>query len=181
MGVSKLHLGISVIGFWVTISFIGEKRGAASNAHAVTSNRMSLIRRKAAGGRWKSMSNSVRILSISDDDGLRYSRELLLLNDGYEIESIASTAPLSVSRARSFDMAVICRSVERERAMALADMLRRYNPEMQILCISPLENQLDGCAADLEIPSGPEVILEAVRLMSTQKSMHKAYEASHQR
>jgi hypothetical protein len=52
---------------------------------------------------------------------------------------------------------------------------------MQILCISPLENQLDGCAADLEIPSGPEVILEAVRLMSTQKSMHKAYEASHQR
>ena len=33
------------------------------------------------------MSDSVRILSISDDDGLRLSRELLIANDGYETES----------------------------------------------------------------------------------------------
>jgi DNA-binding NtrC family response regulator len=126
------------------------------------------------------MSPSVRILSISDDDGLRYSRELLLANDGYETESITSNTALSVSRVRSFDIAVICRSVDPERAMALTDMLRRYNPDMQILCITPLENRLDSSAADLEIASGPETVLEGVRQLCSQRSMRNAcYEASH--
>jgi DNA-binding response OmpR family regulator len=126
------------------------------------------------------MSHSVRILSISDDDGLRYSRELLLEKDGYETESITSNTALSVSRVRSFDIAVICRSVDPERVMGLTDMLRRYNPDLQILCITPLENRLDSCAADLEIASGPETVLEGVRQLCSQRSMRNAcYEASH--
>lgn len=126
------------------------------------------------------MSSSVRILSISDDDGLRYSRELLLSNDGYETESITSIANLSVTRVRSFDIAVICRSVQWERAMSLSDMLRRYHPEIQILRISPLENHGELCDADMEIASGPEIILDAVRQLCTQISKRKAcYEASH--
>jgi len=126
------------------------------------------------------MSHSIRVLSISDDDGLRDSRELLLLKDGYEIESTTSNAALSVSRVRSFDIAVICRSVNPQRAMALTDKLRRYNPQMQILCISPLEAQLDPCAADLEIPSGPETILEGVRQLCDQQSVRNAcYQPSH--
>ena len=126
------------------------------------------------------MSTSVRILSISDDDGLRYSRELLLLNDGYYAESITSNAALSVTRVRSFDIAIICRSVQAQRAMALIDKLRRYHPEIQIVSISPLENQAEPCEADIQIPSGPERILDAVRQLGTQISMRKAcYEPSH--
>ena len=116
--------------------------------------------------------SKIRILSISDDDGLRLSRELLLENDGYETESITSNTAVSVSRVRSFDVAVICRSVKPARAMALTDMLRRYNPDIQVLCISPLENRLDPCPADLEPPSGPEIVLETVRQMCAQSSMH---------
>ena len=128
----------------------------------------------------ESMIHSARVLSISDDDGLRYSREFLLSNDGYVTESITSNTALSVSRVRSFDIALICRSVEPKRAMALTDMLRHYNPEIQILCISPLDDRLDRCGADLEIGSGPEAVLEAVRALCNRRSAHKAYyEASH--
>jgi hypothetical protein len=109
------------------------------------------------------MSASIRVLSVSDDDGLRFSRELLLASDGYETESITSNTPLSVTRVRSFDIAVICRSVEPERAMALTDTLRRYNPDIRILTIRQLEHQPEHCDADLEIASGPEPVLEACR------------------
>jgi hypothetical protein len=118
------------------------------------------------------MSNPIRILSISDDDGLRLSRELLLINDGYETESIASNMALSVGRARSFDIALICRSVEPERAMILADMLRRYNPDIQILCSSPLENRIEF-AVGPEIPSGPEALLDAIREFCKQKPVRQ--------
>lgn len=111
------------------------------------------------------MSKPVRILSIGDDDGLRYSRELLISSDGYETESITSYTAISVPYARSFGIALICRSVQPERAMALVEMLRRYNPEIRILCISPLEKSLESCDADLEIPSGPEAVLEAIQLL----------------
>lgn len=125
------------------------------------------------------MGNPVRILSISDDDGLRFSRHLLLDNYGYEAESISSNTPLSASLARHFDIALICRSVERQRMMALADMLRRYNPKIQIICIDPLEHRETPCDADFAIPSGPESVLEAIRELCKQKPVHhEPYAAS---
>ena len=117
--------------------------------------------------------SKIRILSISDDDGLRLSRELLLQRDGYETESITSTTAVSVSRARSFDVAVICRSVKPSRAMALTEMLKRYNPEIQVLCISQLDDQFASRRAiDLEIPSSPKIVLETVREMCTHRFVH---------
>jgi DNA-binding response OmpR family regulator len=116
------------------------------------------------------MSNPVRILSISDDEGLRFSRELLLSSDGYEIESIASTTALSFAHAESFDVALICRSVVAERAATLTEMLRQCNPEIQILCISPLETQTERCGGGLEIASGPEPLLDAVREVCKQRA-----------
>ncbi len=125
--------------------------------------------------------NPVRILSICDDDGLRLSRELLLEKDGYEVQSIASNTALSVSSARSFDLALICRSIEPERALALTDKLRRYHPDIQILSISPLENRSEYCETILEIPSGPDALLEAIReLCAHNAARYGCYEASHQ-
>jgi hypothetical protein len=125
------------------------------------------------------MSTPVRILSVSDDDGLRLSRELLLARDGYETESVTSNTALSVDRVRSFDIALICRSVEAERAMDLTDMLRQYNPNIRILTISPLENRPERFHADLEIPSGPEPVLEACRKLCNQMSArNECFDAS---
>ena len=120
-----------------------------------------------------SMSNRVRILSISDDDGLRFSRELVLRNEGYETESITSNHGLSGAHARSFDIALICRSVQPTRAMALSDWLRQYNPEIQIVCIAPLEDPAEPCEADIEILAGPKPLLETIRALSAQVGSHR--------
>jgi CheY-like chemotaxis protein len=109
-----------------------------------------------------------RILSISDDDGLRYSRELLLLSNGYSIESVTSNTALSVSRVRSFDVVLICRSVDPRRAMAVTEMLRRYDSRIQIMCISPLEST-NFPEVDVEIATGPEALLEAIRVACDQR------------
>ena len=114
------------------------------------------------------MGNPVRILSICDDDGLRFSRELVLRNDGYETESITSKDALTAARVRSFDIALICRSVHPTRAMALSDWLRQYNPEIQIVCIAPLEDAAEPCEANLEILAGPEPLLHTIRTLSAQ-------------
>jgi DNA-binding response OmpR family regulator len=115
-----------------------------------------------------SVSNPVRILSISDDDGLRLSRELVLRNDGYETESIASKDALSAARLRSFDIALICRSVHPDRAATLSDWLRQYNPQIQIVCIAPLGNGVEPRKSVFEILSGPEPLLETIRTLCAQ-------------
>jgi hypothetical protein len=106
-----------------------------------------------------------RVLSICDDDGLRLSRELLLLKDGYKTESIQSHTALTVTRVRSFDFALICRSVDPKRSIALIEMLRRYHPAIQILCIAPLESSAHIYLGDLEVPSGPQALLDAIRIL----------------
>jgi hypothetical protein len=121
----------------------------------------------------------VRILSISDDDGLRYSRELLLLNDGYDTESVTSDTVLSVVRVRSFDAAVICRSVDSKRAMTLIEMLIRYNPQMRIVNMASLDDN-EPHAIDQEIASEPELFLEALReLCNDDAAIRKSFHASH--
>jgi len=111
---------------------------------------------------------TARILSICDDDGLRLSREPLLLNDGYVVESIASSVPLSVARVRTFDIALICRSVDAHRAMALKEMLERYNSQIQVVCISPLDFESFIDASSL-VPPTPEGLLHAIRLLADRR------------
>jgi len=123
-------------------------------------------------------SSAFRILSISDDDGIRYSRELLLVNAGYETESVSSDAVLSITRVRSFDVALICRTVDAKRGMALTEMLRRYNPDIQIMCIAPLDS-LEQLDIDLHIVPEPRLFLEAVRRMRLNAASRKSYQAAH--
>lgn len=118
------------------------------------------------------------ILSVCDDDGLRYSRELLLTNAGYQTESVSSDIALSVARARSFDAALICRSVDMKRSMALTEMLQRYHPEIQIMCVAPFESaeQFD---AHLQIVPEPKLFLEAVRRLCMLAVARRACQAAH--
>lgn len=123
-----------------------------------------------------SMDGSFRILSISDDDGLRYSRELLLTRDGYETESVSSDVVLSAERARSFDAVLICRSVDPKRGLALTEALERYNPGIQILCIGPVESG-DGQDYSLPVLQGPQALLGEVRKMRMSATSRKMMDA----
>ncbi len=114
------------------------------------------------------MIHHVRILSISDDDGLRFSRELLLKNEGYETESMTSNAALSIPVTGPFDIALICRSVDPERATAITNQLRNAHSEIHVVCIAPMQNESVNNAADVEISPGPEPLLEAVRTICDQ-------------
>jgi DNA-binding NtrC family response regulator len=122
----------------------------------------------------KTVAPAAHVLSICDDDGLRFSRELLLMRDGYKTESIQSNTALTDTWIRSFDLALICRSVNRDRAIALVETLRRHHPGIQILAIRPLDSSPDLCDADLEVPSGPPALLNAIRSFLHQRT-HRAH------
>jgi hypothetical protein len=95
-------------------------------------------------------------------------RDLLLQEEGYQTESIESSTAIPASRVRSFDLALICRSIDSERAMALAGFLRQYHPAIQILAIDPLDSWPDTYHPDLEVPPGPQALLDAVRSLVEQ-------------
>jgi hypothetical protein len=109
------------------------------------------------------MNKHPRILSISDDDGLRLSRMLLLSKNGYDIESMSASEVLLVAEFGSFDAVLMCRSVEPGMAAAIAEKLREHNPEIKILRINPTEGAEELCRFDLEVKSGPCALLDAAR------------------
>ena len=47
--------------------------------------------------------------------------------------------------------------------MALTDMLRRYNPKIQIISSTHWSIERRHAMRDFAIPSGPESVLEAIR------------------
>jgi DNA-binding NtrC family response regulator len=128
------------------------------------------------------MNDPVRILSICDDDGLRTSRHLLLMNEGYETESVSSNTVRTVLDGRSFDIALICRSISSDRATAIAQELRRSYPEIHIIAFDTIESRPDSSDLDLQVSSGPQPLLEAIRELCAREagSRKEWYEVSHQ-
>ena len=112
------------------------------------------------------MMDRVRILSICDDDGLRASRELLLLNEGYETESATSNDALSLCEAAPFDIALICRSVGSDRAADLIQTLQRSYPEMLVLAIETLDEHPESGNMGLQVASAPAILLDTIRKSS---------------
>jgi len=114
----------------------------------------------------------IRVLSISDDGPVRSSRELILRKDGYEIVSLSSDDVLGVSEIRSFDVAVMCHSIKQDRAMAIIDRLRRYNPAIRVLRVNPRIFALDPFYdVDSEVLAGPDALLKAVKALLDRKSV----------
>lgn len=126
---------------------------------------------------WKFADERVtRILSISDYDGLRLSREQLLRREGYYVESVLSTACLDVGWVRSFDVGILCQSVEIERAIRLAELLRRYNPSILLLRVHPYRVRRDVHAyfdLDVEGIAGPKGFLEAIERLEQKSAGEK--------
>lgn len=115
----------------------------------------------APGGR-----RSHRVLSISDDDGLRRSRELLLLNDGYEVDSLSSDDALEIPLSQNFEIAILCQSIRSEDAVYLAKCLRESNAAVRILHINSFLAKPNAVFdLDTEILSGPRALLRAVAVL----------------
>jgi len=106
----------------------------------------------------------LRILSICDDDGIRFSRDLVLARAGYgNVEWFSSNATINASQIRSSDVAILCQSVEWKRAAPLALAFRRLNPEIRILRVNSLRSAMDSrFQLDCEVVTGPGMLIEVL-------------------
>jgi hypothetical protein len=110
------------------------------------------------------LKSKLRILSICDDDAIRFSRELTLLAAGYEdVEWLPSNACLDAAHIRSLDVAILCQSVDWRRAARLAIAFRRLNPSLRILRVNTLRSEMESwLQVDCEVITGPGMLVEVL-------------------
>lgn len=110
----------------------------------------------------------IRILSIADDDGIRFSRELVLRQEGYEVESVTSNARFDSPWVRTFPIAVLCHSVDSNRAAEIAEALRQRNPSIAVVRIHAIRSIRDFYYdVDCEALPGPDQLLHALENLVT--------------
>jgi hypothetical protein len=104
-----------------------------------------------------------RILSVCDDPGLSRSREWLLQSAGFQVQSRGSDWQPDKAIAREAAIAVICHSIEEERADWLVRRLRQLNPDIRVLEILPYGSwHRKGKDAECRIEEGPVGFLTVV-------------------
>jgi CheY-like chemotaxis protein len=109
----------------------------------------------------------VRILSVCDHDSIRYSRELVLRQEGYEVESVTSDNELSAEWVRSFQIAILCHSIRTERAWRIAECLRSKNSDIRVLGIHAMCSGQDPSSdIECEVLSGPNALLQALEKLA---------------
>lgn len=109
----------------------------------------------------------MHLLAISDYDGLRFSREMILSKAGYTVHSIPSGAVTDVFNGANFQLAILCQSVEHGRAAQVASVLRDGNPAIRILRVLPDRSVSEhGYDAVIDGWDNPERFLDAVRRLS---------------
>lgn len=109
----------------------------------------------------------IRILSICDDEGIRFSRDLVLRHEGYCVESVSSGENLDANRIRSFHIAILCHSLLPGRAAELAAELRRANPGIGILRVRAIRSRTDSqYDAECEVLPGPGQLLDGIKLLA---------------
>lgn len=114
-----------------------------------------------------SPTKGVRILSVCDDDGIRFSRELVLKQEGYEVESVPSDEHLEDGRIRSFHIAILCHSLGAEDAARIANRLRDANCSIAVLRVHAIRTMSnDFYDVDCEVFPGPGQLLNGIKLLS---------------
>lgn len=117
------------------------------------------------------MKTPVHILSISDDEGVRVSREMLLRRNGYEVESVESQEFLGVGYVRRFKVALICTSIPAPLVGPLMEKLIRYNPSIQIIEMEDLRFNAElWFDVNASRSAGPDLLLEALKEASAQNA-----------
>ncbi len=111
---------------------------------------------------------TTRILAISDYEGLRTSREELLQRAGFHVESVPGNVRLDGSWVETFDLAILCQSIDPSRVSKITQSLRRANPNILIVRINPTQAAMAAHTpfdVELEGLSGPQGLLRAIELM----------------
>jgi hypothetical protein len=120
---------------------------------------------------------AIRVLSICDDDGIRFSRGLVLKHEGYEVESMPSNEKLDPVWVRSFHVAVLCHSLAPSRAAQIAMTLRRCNPDIGILRVHAIRSATDHFYdVDCEVLPGPGQLLDAIHTLAARAQAPAIYE-----
>jgi DNA-binding response OmpR family regulator len=108
------------------------------------------------------------ILSVADDDGIRFSRELVLRQEGYEVESVASGARFDGTWVRRFPIAILCHSVDSNLAAQIAETLRERNPSIAIVRMHAIRSREElFYDVDCEALPGPEQLLSALQALAS--------------
>jgi DNA-binding NarL/FixJ family response regulator len=104
-----------------------------------------------------------RLISICDEENLRYSRELILRYAGYDTVSVSSNATLEELTSTSFDIAIVCQSISSDHTIRILETLRRSNPRLRVLRINTYPNRpWASFGMDYEVPGRPIALLRAV-------------------
>lgn len=105
-----------------------------------------------------------RILLVSDYEGLRFSRELLLRKHGYDVETMSSGQFLAKRELCQCDLAILCQSLESDRALLVGAILRRAEPSIALLRVHPFRRSLEP-EFDLSVEGfdGPGVLLNVLQ------------------
>jgi DNA-binding response OmpR family regulator len=107
---------------------------------------------------------TVRILSISNDQRLATSRQLVLESQEFDVESFTSQTALIECQGKSFDVAILGHTVPDSEKRTLVDELRRLCPGIRVIGLLQFgevpDPAWDGAC---RIDDGPNALLEAVR------------------
>jgi DNA-binding response OmpR family regulator len=115
-----------------------------------------------------SPAKGIRILSICDDEGIRFSRELVLKQEGYEVESVRSDEDVDDSRIKSFHIAVLCHSLSPEDAARMTIQLREANSTISVLRVHAIRSmETRFYDVDCEVLPGPGQLLSGIQVLCT--------------
>ena len=113
-----------------------------------------------------SRTKEIRLLSICDDDGIRFSRELVLEQQGYEVASVSSDEHLDENRIVSFHIAILCHSLNAEDAARIAERLRKASPSIAVLRIHAIRSMVTRFYdVDCEVLPGPGQLLSGIQML----------------
>jgi hypothetical protein len=114
---------------------------------------------------------ALHILCVCDDDAIRFSREPVLREAGYELTWLPSNADLDAVSIRCFNVAIICQTVSWKRASHLTAIFRRFNPDIRILRVDTLRSEMEnGFKVDCELVSGMDVLIQILDSLSRRQT-----------
>ena len=113
-----------------------------------------------------------KILSICADEGLRFTREALLLRTGAEVTSADFHTGLGLARQQRFDLLVIGHTLAEEEAIQLAEIFRYRWPGSRILHLGSVTSQQRSgnipYDSGIDWTEGPDIFLRTARRLLRQ-------------
>jgi len=105
----------------------------------------------------------MNIFSISDHDGIRFSRELLLRSVGYHVISATSESVQIGEMPDDVQLVIIGQTVQGRAASRLISAVRKLRPNVQIMRITThLEQAETECDSSCFVEDGPATFLLCV-------------------